>query len=518
MRRYARISGVIGGSTGTNLISGLFPGILAGQTNKAVRDYSSILNGVDNLASGISSVVAGENNQAFGGLSACIGGQLHFLEPDTAAIVGGQSNLIMGTQSLYSAILGGDANVITGNSYNSSIVGGASNRVIGIYSSVIGGKTNVITGSTSSHSSIIGGLSNTIMALRSSVIGGQVNKASGNDASVIGGNTNLAQGNSSSVVGGDSNVSSGIRSTVIGGQFSRSMGTSSTVIGGDTNFAIGNSSTVLGGDSNVASGAYTYTLGNRSEAFPNGATMFGDSTAVTKRAYGQDSFTINYSGGVWITGGGLNARRGFNVYPTGDAPTSSTPGTSGDYAYKDNYLYIYTGVPTDTNRNWGRVSLSTLDGSPPSLVSNDHSVVYCGPQTTNAGNARGQFVLGYDPGNTNPYTAVVFDTNSPIITLPAGNGTYVIDAIVGIYKGSDSSTYTLKFRNTTDNADVANSQRNLNYLSSSSLEQWITMRSFVTVTASKTIQLYGAYSGSNDAAAGLGVMPTGTQISYIRLR
>ena len=496
VRGYGRISGIIGGSTGDNLLSGKYPGILAGQTNRSVGNNTSVVGGASNLASGVDSSACGNGCQVLSARS---------------VVFGGINNTSAGPGD--SAILAGDTNKIL---YADGSV-------------IIGGITNVITGLTS-YSTIIGGQSNRLMALRSTVVGGQFNKVSGNDASVVGGNTNLAQGNSSSVIGGDSNVSSGIRSTVIGGQFNRSMGTSSAVLGGDTNFAIGNSSTVLGGDSNVASGAYTYTLGNRSEAFPNGATMFGDSTAVTKRAYGQDSFTINYSGGTWITGGGLNARRGFNVYPTGDAPTSSTPGTSGDYAYKDNYLYIYTGVPTDTNRNWGRVALSTLDGSPPSIVSNDHQITYAGTgynsavannyfrTALDAGTITGGRVIFAGPGGIGP-------TNLAI-TLPAGNGTYVIDCIMGIRKGSYSTALNYMLYNTTNSRMVPNASGAMLLATNGTDDQYsikiVTGIHSSEQATSKTIQLYCHRTPNEDmggsADDGLSILSTGTMISYIKLR
>lgn len=484
VRRYARISGIIGGSTGTNLISGLFPGILAGQTNRSVGNNTSVVGGASNLASGVDSSACGNGCQVLSARS---------------VVFGGINNTSAGPGD--SAILAGDTNKIL---YADGSV-------------IMGGITNVITGLTS-YSAIIGGQSNRLMALRSTIVGGQFSKVSGNDASVVGGNTNLAQGHSSSVIGGDSNVSSGIRSTVIGGQFSRAMGTSSTVIGGDTNLAIGNSSTVLGGDTNVSSGAYTYTLGNRCEAFYDGAVMFGDSTAVTKRAYGQDSFTINYSGGVWITGGGLNARRGFNVFPTGDVPTASTPGRSGDYAYKDNYLYIYTGIPTDTNRHWGRVALSSLTDATPgqSIVSNKSSQV----------NPRGN-----DYACTTTFANVVhssdgYPVTDPAILIPAGNATYYIDLLMGCRRGSDQTTQVhYRLFNTTDSTLINNTSGYIEpFAPVGVLPNQIGFQQFristivnLNYASAKTVYLQVRQTPGDAAGVECDILPTGGFLRYIVL-
>lgn len=417
VRRYARMSGIIGGNTGTNLISGLHPGILAGANNRAVRNQSAVLNGDANLASGISSLVAGEDNQVFGALGVALGGQIHFVEPEGASVLGGFSNAIYGVDANDSSIIGGNLNIIRGDSDNSVVLGGASNA---------------------------------LNAQNASILAGTSNKASGLY------------------------------------------------------------SIVLGGANNVSSGEYTITVGRKSEAFPNGATMFGDSTDVVKRAYGPNSITINYSGGAWITGGGLNARRGFNLYPTGDAPTSSTAGRSGDFAYKDDYIYVFTGDNADlSNRNWGRIQLSTLNNTPPSIVSNDSSIVHGGSDP-------------FEVTSVNSMENVVFGAGSPIISIPAGNNTFMIDCVFGICKGSTAAVATYTLWNDTDSRVIPNTSGRLTLLGTLTNPpvQQVHIRTITGTNygAAKDIRLKVFKSEADAGGGNVIIGSTGTWISYVKLR
>ena len=553
--RKAYISGLIGGATGSNLISGLLPAILCGQNNRAVRNYSAILNGDGNLTSGISSLAAGEDNQVFGSYGTCLGGQLHFIEPEGASNLGGFDNSIIGTLALDSATIGGNTNIITGNASNSAIVGGLTNRIQvaqavilggtsnkilgdGTNSSIAGGTSNVISGQigfigggnahniTSRYGAIAGGGSNQVTGDYGFIGGGLTNKANETHTAVVGGANNSALTQYSSIGGGEVNTiflsSAGLGHSVIGGGNTNSLNADyAVIIGGDTNKLTGKYGVVLGGRNNVSSGESSVTMGRQCEAFQNGAVMFGDSTNAVKRSYGQDSFTLNYSGAVWITGGGLNARRGFNLYPTGDNPTTSTPGRSGDWAYKDNYLYVYTGDPADSNRSWGRVALSTLDGSPPSVVSNDHQITYGGtgwnaqlPNNYFEVSATGGGVRFAGPGN-------ITATNLAV-TIPAGQGTYVIDCIFGIQRGSVTTDYYYMLYNTTDSRVVPNTSgafkisNTIDQYHQQSIKIITGIHSSETAT-SKNIQLY-MHILNEGADQGPFVQSTGTMISYIKLR
>ena len=522
----------IGAGT-SNTITGNRSAIVAGSNNSIENVSRAFIGaGISNMASGTrAGIVAGSNNRVSGGndmfigagirnvisgdRSSIVGGSDNTIYTEHAVIAGGASNLVQGTHSF---IGGGASNINSGN--NSVVCGGDSNAVRSQFTFIGGGIGHLVK---ASHGVVVGGSRNNVSGSGCVILVGDRNaiRSTAVQSVVLGGTLNEAGGSRSLVGAGDSNVVTETNGVILGGTNNLNHGQNSAIINGDTNRISGNYAFVGNGVESLASGHYSVVFGRKAEAYKNGSMILADSTDVVKKdAANQDALTINFSGGAWITGGGLNARRGFNIYPTGDVPVNyTTPGRSGDFAYKDNFLYVYTGDPTDSNRGWGKIPLSTLDGSPPSLVSNDHAVVYCGPQTTSGH----RFVLPYDVGGGNPYQTITFNTNSPSLTLPAGNGTYVIDAIVGIYKGSTAgnNNLTLKFRNTTDNADVANSQRNILVYNFTSVdESWYTMRSFVTTTASKVITIQGAYSGTvtDDMAAGMGVLCTGTQISYIRLR
>lgn len=246
-----------------------------------------------------------------------------------SGIIGGNTgvNLISGN---WAAILGGTSNTCSGAS--SSIAGGQSNWIVVNNSFIGGGDTNRIL-NTATYGMIGGGLNNTII---------------GNTAVIAGGDTNTATGNY----------------VFIGG--------------GLNNNASGHYSIVPGGTKNSARRDYSLAAGRNSVADHDGAHVFSDARGIDKLSVGQNTFTIDFSGGAWITGGGLNARRGFNLYPTGTTPTTSIGGRSGDFAYQDDYLYVFTGDNADlSNKNWGRVKLSSLTAAAAgqSIVSNRSSII-----------------------------------------------------------------------------------------------------------------------------------------------
>ncbi len=514
--RNAYLSGIRGGSTGDNLLSGKYPGILAGQTNRAVGNNAAVIAGASNLASGIDSAACGNGCQVLSTRSVAFGGTNNTIAgPGDSAVLGGDTN-----QMLYgdgNIILGGITNVITGITSYSIICAGQSNRLMALRSATIAGQSNQVSGNDSVN---LGGSSNITSGLRSStivgstnqtlgtnsiVLGGNNNKTLGSDSIVLGGTLSIASG-ASSVVAGNTNQTLGINSFIAGGKSGSAIGTDSFIGGGSTQKAIGNQSVTLGGSNCVASGEMSAVLGNFSEAFPNGAHMFADSTASVKRAYGPDSLTLNYSGACWITGGGFNVRKGFNLYPTGVTPTASIGGRSGDFVYKDDFLYVFTGDNADlSNKNWGRVQLSTLNNTPPSIVSNDSSIVHGG------GNA---YVT------TTAFANVTFGSNSPIISIPAGNNTYIIECVFGAFKGSQSTVIDYFLKNTTDGIMIPNTSgtRSLVAVFNTPTTQY----SIKTITgtnyaSAKNIQLNVKINTTDDAGGEAQVMSTGTWISYTKL-
>ena len=533
VRNYGRISGIIGGNTGTNLISGNWAGILAGTSNTCSGVSSSIAGGQSNW------VVV--NNSFIGG-----GDTNKILNAATYGIIGGGlSNSIIGNTS---AIVGGDSNKVTGN--YSIACAGFSNKVSGDYSFGGGGLRNVSSGI---YSVIVGGSDNVSYTERTFVGAGNANRVSGNSSAILAGTSNIVDGNVSIIAGGQSNfiaptnafigagdtnqirlagsygfVGAGLNNTIIGntsviggGDTNRATGDYTFIGGGLNNNASGHYSAVPGGTKNSARRNFSFAAGRNSVADHDGSWVVSDARGEDKYSAGQNTLLADFSGGAWFTGGGLNARRGFNLYPTGAAPTTSTPGRSGDFAVKDNYLYVYTGDPNDTNRSWGRVALSTLDGSPPSIVSNDHQITY-GGTGYNAVVAKNYFEVSATgggvrfagPGNIGPTTLS--------ITLPAGQGTYVIDCIMGVRKGSYATSMNYMLYNTTDSRIVPNASGDMLLAGSDEDDQWtikiITGIHSSEQATSKVIQLYCHRFPTVSEDDSLFIVSTGTMISYIKLR
>ena len=383
VRNRARISGIIGGNTGTNLISGNWAGILGGTTN---------------TASGASSVIAG--------------GQSNYIVVGNAFIGGGDTNQIL-------------------NSANYSVIGG--------------------------------GLSNSII---------------GNTATIVGGDTNRATGDY----------------TFIGG--------------GLNNNASGHYSVIPGGTKNSARRDFSFAAGRNSVADHDGSHVFSDARGIDKVSVGQNTFTADFSGGCWITGGGLNARMGFNLFPTGTTPSSSIGGRSGDFAYKDDFLYVFTGDNADlSNRNWGRIQLSTLNNTPPSVVSNSY---------------RGIWTQGDIYQCTTTFANVAHtgpNLVNPSISIVAGQATYVMDCIFGARRGTNGVLH-YRLQNATDDITIPNTSGFLvlpGVVNESETQIHIRTVTGVNYGGVTNVRLQVRVAGSETAGNETFVLSTGGSLTTIKL-
>jgi len=161
----------------------------AGQT--ASGNYSGILAGQSNTASGTNSVVVGgSTNSALGNFSFVGAGQTNTADGTNGVIVGGNTNTMQNSSNdgfigagannaigpvTSGAIVAGSNNALT-NSANYGFIGGGQDNEIAnaTHSSVLGGSNNDIA-SSSHRSVIIGGVNNTITATNpnSAIWGGQ---------------------------------------------------------------------------------------------------------------------------------------------------------------------------------------------------------------------------------------------------------------------------------------------------------------------------------------------------------
>lgn len=107
------------------------------------------------------------------------------------------------------------------------------------------------------------------------------------------------------------------------------------------------------------------------------------------------------------------------------------------------------------------------------------------------------------------------------VTLPSA-GTYLIEADVkGVLNTSVAGTFLLaKLYNSTDAADVANSEAMIIYLELTGVAVAVTahITKVVTVAASKTIKLYVSRSGSGFTATSINSDANGrTRMSYLKV-
>jgi hypothetical protein len=302
--------------------------LIIGLDHNNNTEYSSILGGVLNTASGeYTSIVGGSNNQvdsseysyigagflnqiSHSNNSSILGGtQNAVLSSTTSNVNGGGHNLIQ--ESTTSNINGGDFNRICISScsniaggyendilghYASNVNGGSENFLSAKYSSINSGRYNCIINS-SDYSSIVGGNSNLITgvfgestfnligggarnilqtgAYFSSIIGGHCNTASSAYSIIGGGFSNNVSSNYGVIGGGVLNSSSGYASSVLNGICNSVNGCESSIIGGQCNVLTGNQSAIIGGSCNsLLSSNNSFILGSNIQVTEINDTTF----------------------------------------------------------------------------------------------------------------------------------------------------------------------------------------------------------------------------------------------------
>ena len=157
---------------------------------------------------------------------------------ETAGVVNGRGNLIVGYNESAGDTRTGSHNIVTGT-LNSYIA----------YGGIVSGNDNSIE---DAHAAAIAGTANTASGLQSAVLGGSDNTASGIVATVGGGNGNVASGQASTVSGGDINVASGFASAVSAGLDNAASASWSAVSAGVRGSATAAAATVSGGSDNTS--------------------------------------------------------------------------------------------------------------------------------------------------------------------------------------------------------------------------------------------------------------------------
>jgi len=205
---------------------------------------------------------------------------------DFSSVVNGLDNLIQ-TNARFAAILGGSEN---------EIQSGAGNAAIG------GGFRNTIT--NADYAFIGGGLINSIENATYGVIGsGVFNNILSQSGGTIGGGT-LNQLGGTNIAGSSSGTGSNSHNAIVGGILNWiAAGASHGFIGGGRNNFISNGvsfATVPGGRDNRAAGDYSFAAGRRAKADHDGAFVWADSQNADFRSTDTNQFLIRASGGVGI--------------------------------------------------------------------------------------------------------------------------------------------------------------------------------------------------------------------------
>ncbi len=354
--------------------------------NDGVADYSAVIGGVNNVASGENSgvlagkkntaheeesvVVGGSFNETFGFGSAILGGWANRTKDQNSAVVGGASNHANGR---YSAVMGGAANRIGDESDYSIIVGGKNNRIKGKNAGIFAGVGSVAEGDNAivigygkvkgGGTAIQGRVENGGVAINgrvknggTAIAGGNVENggiAIGSDARAtkggmaIGGKglkvegfTNIGFG------GGKSELSDSGFSTMLNTLYGRMKGAfASTLIGGNSNSIIkaekingvdytGLSSRqsgrviMLGGSRNTANGDYLIVGGGSdNQVFANNSVVLGSKNTVgkvdkEKVGYHWKYNNIDRQDNVYILGSNVDASNVSNAVVFGDNSTA----------------------------------------------------------------------------------------------------------------------------------------------------------------------------------------------------
>jgi hypothetical protein len=272
-----------------------YAGLLAGYGNTASGNYATVTGGTDHPGE-YATVTGGAGNHATGQASGITGGCDNLTgtgtNPSTSCaatgiqtILGGQQNQATGTLA---TISGGRDNIASGS--GSSVSGGQFNAASDPFSAVSGGCQNVAGSASSPSGSCIVG--------SETVLGGLQNVATGNNSTVGGGSQNHVSGSSASIGGGVANKADGTQASVGGGANNDATGQAATVSGGTANYATDSGGAILGGCLNA-----TGAGGNPLRATASCANAIPPAFNAVSGGQGNTSGSISSSVGDSILGG-----------------------------------------------------------------------------------------------------------------------------------------------------------------------------------------------------------------------
>jgi hypothetical protein len=330
---------LIGGYSGNIVNSGVVGAVIAGgggngMINQATANYSTVVGGRQNQATGFESFVGGgRDNRATG---------------TNAAVVGGSENQAAGWESF---VGGGRDNRATGT--NAAVVGGSGNQAAGWESFVGGGRGNRATG------------------MRASVGGGALNSARGQGNSIAGGGANSTTNDWSTIGGGYENAATGFGAVVPGGIGNTASGAYSAALGRGAN-AMHDGSFVWA--DNQPGFVFSSTLANQFNIRASGGLRLADDTSLNFGSRTRQMINLwstDYALGV--QGGAGYFRSGGDFYWYRGGSHSNANGDAGS-----------GGVPLMSLKSSGNLGLGTSTPGYPLEVQNALAVGRF--TTTNNGN------------------------------------------------------------------------------------------------------------------------------------
>jgi hypothetical protein len=322
---------IVNGGFYNDIISSEYSTINGGSTNSiSSSNYSSIAGGFDN------NITGSEYSTINGGYGNSIGKNNY--PAGYSRINNGYSNKIYGVESV---IDGGNNNTLYGN--NSVIFNGQNNLIDFYYNdftfdyqnsnncSIINGTGNIIFGDNANvvlgNSNKIGGFGSYVIAGNNNNIGGDANSSDGiiESSKIIASNNNRLDSRGSLIIGGASNTVFSLNK--FESENNSIIASRGSLISGVGNAEIDNN-LIIGGGTHKINGVNRCTLigGQRSIGIHNGAMVLADWEGRDHFSKGNDSCSLDFAGGVFISSGGLkvNSTNHQIILGTGDGGNKIT--------------------------------------------------------------------------------------------------------------------------------------------------------------------------------------------------
>jgi hypothetical protein len=350
-------------------------------TQVASGQYSAVLGGNNNTASGFGTSVAGSGNTASGTLS-YVGGGVSNTSGNYAGIAYGFSN----TSSGFFNFIGGGASNSTTTGSAVTTQSGTMNATTAVTLSGSNASIKVgqlVQGTSITFPTYVAAISGTSLTLSQAASGSSTSTLSffTPHGVVVGGGNNQATGAYSFIGGGgdagtaaNRNVASGDWSTVAGGRRNTASGQGSFVGGGGyegssvaPNTASGGGSCVLGGVNNIASGYLSSVVGGNLNAANSAyGSVLGGAAGNTRGAHGytvlSSTVAIAFASGVSQTALIVLARQTTDATATVITSDGNAASTTNQVILPNNAAYFFRGEVVSGVTGGGNTKGWTIEG------------------------------------------------------------------------------------------------------------------------------------------------------------